>query len=313
MNIDLLQNEDRKYLPIESLNSIETRITAFSHFTDAHYAFYISNDRLHFLNTLTGETKIVEKFSSIFVRYVRCISNGMFILVGEQTIYTIKLDEGECITQNIFSMGYRTVRGINATNDFNVIAFSAYEHLMVITNNKKFKDRDLRDEQYSMAVSKDGNYIATGSRKAIKILDSRSFKKTNLYNPENLPICISFSEDGKTLVYGGDDGNLVSISIESNEKTVFENPYFSKPIFIEWLDEKRFVVCFLSQYIGLYSIDKKEPYELITFPEFSSRYFQYASLINKNCIAIAVENLRTKQIVDSIPTCDTILLQKIPS
>lgn len=310
--IDLLNNEDKKYLPIEALNSIETRIEKFSHFTDTHFAFYISESVLYFLNTLTGETGELDAFSEVEVANVKCVSNGMFIVATGEDVYIANFGQDECTVQKEYFMDYKAIRSIDATNDLSVIALCAYEDLIVISNDT-LKRHDMVDAQYSMAISKDGKYIASGSKKGIEILEASSFKKNSLFETANLPISISFSPDGKTLAYGDDYAELVSISIDSEEKTVYENPFSSKPIYIEWLDKKRFIVCFLSQCVGLYSIDNKEPYELIEFPEFSSRYFQYASLINKNSIAISVENLRIDAEVESIPICDTILLQRIPS
>jgi hypothetical protein len=238
----------------------------------------------------------------------------MFIVIGEDDVYVANFDQDRCTIQKKYAKGYKSIRSIDATNDLNVIALCAYEDLLVISNGT-LKCHNMVDAQYSMAISKDEKYIASGSEKGIKILEVSSLKKTTLFKTAKLPISISFSPNGKILAYGDDYAELVSISIDSRKKTVYGNPFSSKPIYIEWLDEKKFIVCFLSQCVGLYSIDNKEPYKLIEFPEFSSRYFQYASLVNKNSIAISVENLRIDAgpEAESIPTCDTILLQRIPT
>lgn len=309
--IDLLNNEPKKYLPIEALNSIETRITGFSSFANNHFALYISEHILYFIDLLTGETGEVEEFSEIEVQKIKCVSDSLFVVAGFEDIYVANFIQNKFSIQKKYSMDDDCAsRCIDATNDLSIIAISAYEDLIVIANDE-LKCHDMVDAQFSMAISPDGKYIASGNEQGIDLLDSNSLKITKNFPVEAIPISISFSPDGNTLVYGDDYANLVMVTLNSEKTTSFENPVSSKPIYMEWLDDKQFIVCFLSQAIGLYSIDQKDPYEFIEFREFSSRYFQYASLINKNTIGICVENLRTNAIVDSILPCDTVLLQRI--
>lgn len=301
---ELLNNQDKKYIPVE------TSINGFSYFTDTHFALYISDNTLYFINLLTGETGEIDEFSESEVTNVKCISSDKFVVATFENIYLANFTQNNINIQKEYSIDHTAAKSIDATSDANIIALSAYENLIVISKGE-LKSQDMIHIQYSMAISKDGKYIASGSESGIKILDSSSLEVIKEFATEAIPITISFSPNGKILLYGDDNKNLISIRIDTGKTTSYKNPFFSKPIYTEWLDEgSLFVVSFLSQCISLYSIDKAAG-RTIELKEFPSRYFQNANLINKDIIAICVENLRTSSKVESVPTSNVIVLQRI--
>ncbi len=299
---DLLKNSNKKYLPIE------TTIQGFSCFEGTVWALYISNECLYSLNLESGESVEIEVFEE--VSKVKCIDDSTFIVTGYESITLATFKDGNVKVIKEFQIEDCSPRILNASKKGETIALSAYEDLIVVKNDE-VKSFRFSDAQYAMAVSSNGEKIASGGENGIKIIDATSLEVIKELDVEVLPISVSFSPDDKILVYGDDRANLYTVDLESNTKTQYSNPYYSKPIYFAWLDGgTRYVVSFLSQVIGIYTIGEEEG-EMIPLDEFPSRYFQYADLVDTNTLAVCVENLRTQSVIESIPTSDVVVLLKL--
>ncbi len=296
---DLLRNSNKKYLPIE------TAIRGFSCFEGTVWALYISNESLYSLNLQTSELAEIEYFDEVLK--IKCIDDSSFIVTGYESIALATFQDGNVKVIKEFQIEDCSPRILNTSKRGETIALSAYEDLIVVKNDE-VKSFRFNDAQYAMAVSSNGEKIASGGEKGIKIIDSSSLEVIKELDVEVLPISMSFSPDDKILVYGDDRANLYSVDLEANAKTQYSNPYYSKPIYIGWTgDGEKFVVSFLSQAVGIYSLGNEDG-EILPLDEFPSRYFQHADLVDTNTLAVCVENLRTQSVVESIPTSDVVAL-----
>lgn len=296
----MLENQEKKYFPVT------TAIQGFSCFIDAPIALFISDNALHSIDLRSGDVSLLSDFQDI--SSVQCIDNRTFVAAGPDSVQIAELNGTTARIKKEYPFDETTSKIICASR--NVIALSAYEKLIIV-RDEAISALEMEEIQYSLAISYDGKTIASGSEKGIRFINPVSCMVEKKLKTDAIPICISFSPDGKTLVYGDDNKNIVSIDLQTSERFEYPNTYYTKPVYIGWLDEGRsFIVSFLSQCVARYRI-ADESDETIMLNEFAGRYFQYAGLLTKNIIAICVENLRTGSSVEQVPTSDVIVLQKI--
>lgn len=301
---NLLKEQNKKYLPVKK------ELRGFSVFQNTPFAFYISaNDELYSLNLETGKSSLIPDFAE--VAQIKCVGKHHCIIAELEQIHLTTFEQGKFSIKNTFPIEYGRIKHIVATNDLSVIALTSWDNLFVISA-EKLSIHLLPDAPYALGIFPNGKQIVIGgSNKGIKIIDSQSFEVIRTVETAAITISIAISPDGNTLLYGEDYKNIVSVNLENGETTNYTNTFFSKPIYFAWLAESnRFIVSFLSKSLGIYSVGTASG-TVIDLAEFPSRYFQYTSLVNPDIIAVCVENLRTKDVVESIPISSVVVLQSI--
>lgn len=292
--------KNKTYLPLEK------QVDGFSCFKDTHYALYIAESSLFLLDFESGKSKKLRGYTD--VSQVKCINQTTFIVATFEKMYHSTFIDGKFKVKKSYDIGSSAAQKIDATDNLDLIGISTHDRFVFVSKSSpRVMSRSLIEEtEYTMAIANKNDWVASGSENKL-VLKSIFGNRDGSMKIDDVPLCISFSPDDNTLIYGDDKKNIVSVDLNSGQTTRYENTFFSKPKYIGWIDQEHFVISFLSSGVGIYKIGQQEARHM-TLDDFPDRYSQHADLVSSDIIAVCIEKSRLEDEANTLPDNDVVVL-----